>query len=83
MWIIGSISLFHRMGAHYKNTSRLIGSDFGIKKIYFHQEYNSLARYNFDIALIRLDRPAIIQDGVGLVCLPDDNISFPLDRNVG
>ena len=79
MLIIGSISLFHRMGAHYKNTSLLIGSeqDFGIKKIYFHQEYNSLARYNFDIALIRLDRPAIIQDGVGLVCLPDDNISFP------
>ena len=66
------------MGAHYKNTTLLIGSeqDFGIKKIYFHQEYNSLARYNFDIALIRLDRPAIVQDGVGLVCLPDDNISF-------
>ena len=67
------------MGAHYKNTSLLIGSeqDFGIKRIYVHHEYNSGARYNYDIALIHLDRPAIPQDGVDLVCFPDDNVAFP------
>ena len=66
------------MGAHYKNTSLLIGSeqDFGIKKIYFHHEYNSVTNYNYDVALIHLDRPAILMNGVGLVCLPDDNIEF-------
>nr|XP_058941978.1 CUB and peptidase domain-containing protein 2-like isoform X2 [Pocillopora verrucosa] len=67
-----------RLGAHYKNTSLLIGSeqDFGIKKIYFHHEYNSVTNYNYDVALIHLDRPAILMNGVGLVCLPDDNIEF-------
>ena len=69
----------HRMGAHYKNTSRLFGfeEDFKITKIYFHHEYNSLTSYNYDIALIRLDRPAIIRHGVDLACLPDDTVSFP------
>lgn len=69
---------FCRIGAHYKNTSLLIGSeqDFGIKKIYFHHGYNSVTKYNYDVALIHLDRPAILKDGVGLVCLSDDNIEF-------
>ena len=67
------------MGAHYTNYSSKFGTeqDFGIKKIYFHSEFNSLTMYNFDIALIRLSRPAHLTKGVGLVCLPDDNISFP------
>lgn len=71
--------LMVRMGGHYKNTSLLIGSeqDFHIKRIYFHHEYNSVTRYNYDIALIHLDRPAILHDGVALVCLPDDQIAFP------
>ena len=53
------------MGAHYKNLTQLIGTEqtFGIRRIYFHQEYNSLAPYNYDVALIRLDRPAIIDKG--------------------
>lgn len=68
-----------RMGAHYRNYTRLIGTeqDFGIKRIYVHSEYNSITSYNFDIALIRLNRPAIIKRGVSPVCLPDDNIIFP------
>ena len=67
------------MGGHYRNTSLLIGSeqDFHIKRIYFHHEYNSVTRYNYDIALIHLDRPAILHEGVALVCLPDDQIAFP------
>lgn len=71
--------LMVRMGGHYKNTSLLIGSeqDFHIKRIYLHHEYNSVTRYNYDIALIHLDRPAILHDGVALVCLPDDQIAFP------
>ncbi|KAJ7336655.1 hypothetical protein OS493_011876 [Desmophyllum pertusum] len=74
-----------RMGAHFKNTSLLIGSeqDFDIKKVYFHHEYNSGTSTNYDIALIHLDRPAILQDGVDLVCLPDDNVAFPPDLIVG
>ena len=67
------------MGAHYRNYTRLIGTEqnFRIKRIYVHSEYNSITLDNFDIALIRLNRPAIIKRGVSPVCLPDDNITFP------
>lgn len=67
------------MGAHYHNTSLVIGTeqDIGIKKIYFHPEYNSVTSTNFDIAVIHLNRPATIQQGVDLVCFPDDNVRFP------
>ena len=47
-------------------------------KIVPHPQYNSDNMQN-DMALIKLDRPAILGPGVGLVCLGDDNFHLPLD----
>ena len=53
------------MGAHYKNTTQLLGTEqtFDIKGVYVHPEYNSVTRYNYDIALMHLERPAILGQG--------------------
>ena len=47
-------------------------------KIVPHPQYNSNNNQN-DMALIKLDRAAILGPGVGLVCLGDDKFHLPLD----
>ena len=36
--------------------------------------------YSNDIALIKLAQPAVLSNGVGLVCLPDDANQLPIDN---
>ena len=86
MTLPSSLSLTRRFGGHKRNRTLADGTmdqnhheqDFGIKRIYIHPEYNSLpASYNYDIALIQLDRPAILNEHVNLACLPDGTVQFP------
>lgn len=43
-----------------------------------HPQYSSNTKQN-DIALVKLDREAVLGTGVGLVCLGDDSFHLPLD----
>jgi len=42
-----------------------------------HENYNSPKRWSNDIALLKLSRSALLQNGVGLVCLSDDQFQLP------
>ena len=68
------------MGAHYR-LSASVGTeqDFDVVKIIQHEMYNTPNRWSNDIALLKLSRPAKIGEGVGLVCLSDDNFQLPFE----
>lgn len=46
--------------------------------MYVHKLYQTMSGYGDDIALIRLSRPAIVNNAVGIVCLPkqDNRVSI-------
>ena len=76
-----AISL-HRLGAHFrKNEHGSVGTEQDVKvaEIISHESYHSPKRYSHDIALIRLEKPAKIGKGVGLVCMPDSKLPLPID----
>ena len=61
------------MGA-YKITD--IAKEIQIEKIMINESYHSPVTYAHDITLLKLKNPATFGPGVGLVCLPDLNISL-------
>ncbi|CAH3040258.1 unnamed protein product [Pocillopora meandrina] len=69
-----------RLGAHSR-VGETVGTeqDIDVAEIITHEKYHSPLRYSHDIALLRLEKPAKLGKGVGLVCLPDLNIPLPLD----
>ena len=46
---------------------------FDVSQLYMHKRYQTDSGYGHDIALIRLSRPAVLNQAVGLVCLPKQN----------
>lgn len=74
-------SFLFRLGAHYR-TSSSIGTEqnIGVAKIIVHESYNYPNSFSNDIALLKLASPAVIGDGVGLVCLPDISHQLPIDN---
>lgn len=46
---------------------------FDVSQLYIHKRFQTDTGYGHDIALIRLSRPAVLNRGVGLVCLPKQN----------
>ena len=46
---------------------------FDVSQLYIHKRYLTFSGYGHDIALIRLSRPAVLNQAVGLVCLPKQN----------
>lgn len=72
------VKLFSRLGAHRKETKEDTTQEFNVIQIVSHPQYSSSSNEN-DIALIKLDREAVLGRGVGLVCLGDDNFHLPLD----
>lgn len=70
----------NRLGAHSR-VGETVGTeqDIDVAEIITHEKYHSPLRYSHDIALLRLEKPAKLGKGVGLVCLPDLNLPLPLD----
>ena len=52
-----------------------IGTEQGFKvvKIISQSSYHSPLRYSHDIAMLKLERPALLNKAVGLVCVPASN----------
>ncbi|XP_044162898.1 uncharacterized protein LOC114956623 [Acropora millepora] len=67
------------LGAHYYSAASVVGTEqyFDVVQIVEHENYNSPKRWSNDIALLKLSRPALLQNGVGLVCLSDDQFQLP------
>ena len=70
-------TFFSRLGAHHKETKEDTTLEFNVAQIVRHPQYNSDNMQN-DMALIKLDREAVLGRGVGLVCLGDDSNHLPL-----
>ena len=64
------------MGAHYRSSTTGTEQDFKVEKIINHKDYKKPRGMAHDIAMLKLDRPAQINETVGLACLP------PYSQNV-
>lgn len=75
---IKTVTLFSRLGAHLKESKVDTTQEFNVAKIVTHSQYDSSDNKN-DMALIKLDREAVLGPGVGLICLGDDAFHLPID----
>jgi len=48
-------------------------------EIIVHPQYNYPVLYNNDIALIKLERPVVLNSHVNTICLPQPGVSVPLN----
>lgn len=58
-------------GAHDRTIKEDTEQYFEVSQLYIHKRYQTNSGYGHDLALIRLSRPAILNQAVGLVCLPE------------
>lgn len=65
------------LGEHRRSTWEGYEQEFEVANIIEHPEYNKPTIVNNDIALIQLSRPAILNQRVSLVCLPDQGFIIP------
>ena len=69
------------MGAQKRVGNVGTEQDFKVVKIISHSSYHTPLRYSHDIALLKLEKPAILNKAVGLVCVPDGNSpAMPVDN---
>ena len=70
-----------RLGAHYR-TNGSVGTeqDIDVAEIKMHENYFNPLRESNDIALLKLVSPANLDEGVGLVCLPNSDHDLPIDN---
>ena len=69
------------MGAHNKRGNDRNAQDFTIQRIIMHESYKRPFGLSNDIALLKLNKPAQINNYVGLACLPDSSTpSLPIDN---
>ena len=69
------------MGAHYR-TNGSVGTeqDIRVARFIIHKNYTTPLSDSSDIALLYLESPADLGEGVGLVCLPDTCYHLPFDN---
>lgn len=82
-WVVSSAHCFIRhplpsqwevrIGEHNTTIKELFEEVIAIEKIYVHPGY---VDGDFDIALLKLKRPAVFYKRVHAVCLPDENTEF-------
>ena len=70
--LLSDLLLFCRLGAHKIYD---IAKEIEVENITTRENYNSRTFAN-DIALLKLKTPAIIHEGVGLVCLPNLDLAL-------
>ena len=63
-------------GEHFLNKTEGTEQEFKIEKLFIHPKYNTETQDN-DVALIKLNRPATLNNRVNTICLPDDSFHFP------
>merc|ERR1719167_716142 len=63
-----------RMGAHYRHINVGTEQNIDVAKIVLHTSFNKPKFMSYDIALIKLARPAILNKAVGLACLPSNAV---------
>ena len=75
------VLLSFRLGAHYFSTASVVGTEqyFDVVQIIQHENYNCPKPLSNDVALLELSRPAVLGNGVGLVCLSDDQFQRPFN----
>lgn len=61
------------LGVHDRSQEESMRQYFDVSQLYIHKRFQTDTGYGHDIALIRLSRPAVLNRGVGLVCLPKQN----------
>ena len=70
------------MGAHMRVSNVGTEQDFKIAKIISHPSYQKPPINSHDIALIKLERPALLNKAVGLVCVPGGSSpAMPIDSS--
>lgn len=68
------------MGAHYRvNGSTGNEQNIRVEKIFNHPQYFKPLNLSNDIAVLKLARPALLNDAVSTVCMPDDRFPLPYD----
>jgi len=69
-----------RLGDHNRNVNEGTEQDIKAIRVISHPSYNN-PRLSNDIALIQLQRPATLNNRVGLACLPDQDYVLPAGSN--
>lgn len=70
------------MGAHLRVSNVGTEQDFNVANITSHPSYHKPLTYSYDVALIKLEKPVILNKAVGLVCVPDGNSpAMPIDSS--
>ncbi|KAK3755006.1 hypothetical protein QZH41_001976 [Actinostola sp. cb2023] len=69
-----------RLGDHNRNVNEGTEQDIKAIRVISHPNYNN-PRLSNDIALIQLQRPATLNNRVGLACLPDQDYVLPAGSN--
>ncbi|KAK3740435.1 hypothetical protein QZH41_015490 [Actinostola sp. cb2023] len=65
-------------GAHNHSKNEISTQTFGIDKMVIHQRFETDKWYAYDIALVKLSRPAVLNFAVGLACLPRQGDRVPV-----
>jgi len=68
------------VGAHDREKQEDTKQYFEISQLYIHKQYQTSSGYGHDIALIRLSRPTVLNEAVGLVCLPEQDSRVAVDK---
>lgn len=55
--------------------------DFKVKRIVIHPQYHSVHQY-YDVALLLLDRPAVLGATVNTICFPPSHLDYADDECV-
>ncbi|KAK3708822.1 hypothetical protein QZH41_007174 [Actinostola sp. cb2023] len=65
-------------GAHNRSKNEMSTQKFGIDKMVVHRRFLTDKEYGYDIALIKLSRPAVLNYAVGLASLPKQGDRVPV-----
>ena len=64
-----------RLGTHSRTSIDRYTQEISVKDVYVNQQYNRGAKYDNDVALLRLKRPVVMNNFVQPICMPRDPIS--------
>ncbi|XP_020917704.1 elastase-1 [Exaiptasia diaphana] len=67
-----------KLGAHNRSEKEAAVQTFGIDKMDINRRFLTDKGYGYDIALIKLSRPAVLNFAVGLACLPKQDDRIPV-----
>ena len=75
-----SVVVVYVSGGHDRTKEEATKQYFDVSQLYIHRRYQTDTGYGHDIAVIRLSRPAFLNEAVGLVCLPKQNHRVAIDK---